>query len=1791
MTKSLLHLRVLRCVLAALLAVTCAARGTVVITEFMAENDGFLSDVDGDSPDWIELQNKGSNAISLNGWYLTDDQTNRTKWTFPATNLAAGQFLVVFASGKNRATNGQQLHVNFQLANDGGYLALVQPDGVTIASEFRYPQQHRNISFGPNSPAPTAFPFLNAGALARWLVPADDALGLSWTAPNFDDSGWSNASTPLHFTAGPAPGAPVLRVDFNDDDSGEVGAANTEAGFDSMTLSSNPSTFGAITVQLAALNGGVLDDRDRGLPTQSGNLTLDQLYDDNIFVMGTTNGNGARVHITGLTPSTSYRLTVWSFDSQNAGARVSDWVETAGGFNRFITNGYSFDGSILPTRDTDATFGATLPSSSTGALTIEGRRNGGTSHGVFLNALQLAPLTGFAVSGNVAPMFASNASLYSRLPFQVGNTNGLNALTLRVKYNDGFVAYLNGTEVARRNAPAAATHDSTATATHSAAVTEDVALPGAPSLLMPGANVLAIHGLNRHSTNADFVLEPQLVGSIVSVAPNGYTSPATPGASNGPAYFDVVRDTKFSVNRGFYDAPFSLSITCATAGAEIRFTTNGSVPSLTNGFAFTAPIPISGHSFIRAAAFLSGWIPSEVDTHSYIFLRDVLRQSNNIPNYPTTWQAAYPADYAVDPAIVNHPVYGATISNDLRSIPSLMIVSDHAGLWGPGTGIYPNSTSTGPAWERAASVELIDGDGSSEFATTSKLEMHGNASRDNVRTPKHSMRLSFNSTYGPTRLNYDWFGGGVAEHNGIILRSCGFVDGWAGRYADAGIYTSTETGETFRGLRYRPENTCYLRDVWVKESFRAMGWGASRSAFVHLYINGLYWGLYEPSERLDGSYFSLLHGGEENAWDVLVGNDVGGPPDIVNGFGTDWTNVLNIVNAGITNEAAYQAVAARVDLDNLIDYMMLHIFAESEDWPHHNWFVAHRRATNGVPGTKFIFSVWDQELTLDRLVRRNRINVNNSGGEVYGPGRVYAQLRAWPEFRRQFGDRIQKHLFNRGALTPSNNVARLLAPAAIIRNAIVGESARWGDARKTGVPSGQVGTGVTFTRDEWWQPEIDKLATNFLPKLTADNVARFRAGNLYPNLGAPEFNQFGGSVPSGFGLVITHTNSSGTIYFTTDSSDPRVYGNGGVAIEAQAFFGTVTINTPTLIRARVLNGGTWSALVEAVFYPPQDLSKLALTEIMYHPPDVGATNSDEFEFVELKNTGTNVLNLSGLKFSGITFTFTNGTLLAPGGFFVLVRNPVAFSAKYPGVPVNGVYTGRLDNGGESLALTHALGGGVFSVTYDDLAPWPVTADDFGFSLVQKEPGLSPAPDDGFKWRASSSVGGSPGRDDPLSFIAPVLINEILTFPSSNPDPVPVDRIELFNPTSTNVNIGGWFLTDDPAFPKKYRIPDGTVLPAGGFATFDESQFNPTPGTNNSFSLSLAGEQVYLFSADASTNLTGYVHGFAFGAAQRSVSFGRYVNSIGEEQFPPLASNTFNSTNAKPRFGPIVINEIHYHPTPDGDEFIELMNDGVHSRPLFEIGRPTNTWRLSGINFALLEPIMLPPNGLLLIVATNPAAFRAKYSVPTNVIIVGPFTGTLQDSGERLELQYPYTYSNEVLYVTVDSVRYNDKSPWPPGADGGGMSLQRTSVYAYGDDPIIWRAAAPTAGFHNGESDRDGDGMPDAWEVATGTDVNQADGNRDDDGDGFTNYQEFLAGTHPRDAQSRLRVDRVDAVNGEVHFEFTAVSNRTFTVQFKDSLNAPSWLPWTNIPAAPQTRTISISVPTNNSPRFYRLAAP
>ncbi len=1152
-----------------------------------------------------------------------------------------------------------------------------------------------------------------------------------------------------------------------------------------------------------------------------------------------------------------------------------------------------------------------------------------------------------------------------------------------------------------------------------------------------------------------------------------YFTPPTPGSNNPPSNITgLVADTKFSHDRGFYDTNFSLSITCATPGVTIRYTLDGKAPTTNVGVTYSGPIAITNTAVVRAFAYASGLLPSDVDSQTYLYVRTVPNQATNgqaPAGWPATWGGNV-VDYGMDPDIVNVAPWKDTITNDLKTIPSFSIVVNLDDLFSAGTGIYANPGQDGPLWERPASIELLNPDGDPGFQINCGIRLRGGFSRS-TDNPKHAFRFFFRQEYGASKLNFPFFGPtGAKSFDKFDLRT---MQNYSWSFGGDG-------------------NMMCLRDVMSRDAQLAMNGLGTRGNFYHLYINGIYWGLYNSEERPEAAFAESYVGGREEDYDTIKQLD-GYLSGATDGNTAAWYRLWEAATNGFVSNSNYFRVQGRnangtintnyenlVDVPNMIEYMLVILYGGNLDAPisnflgndsPNNWYgFRDRSGQNG--GFRFVshdaehtlLNVGEDRTGISNLVETIPPNtygairedwtcgnpLTQAGGAAAAqqrstPQYIWFRMHQNPEFRILAADRIFKHCFNGGPLSVPGVRSLFLARSNEIERAIVAESARWGDSK----------VASPFTRNNWLSAMNN--AANFLSGRTAVLISQLQADGLYPSITPPAFNATNGAVASGFVFRMTNSNPSSTIYYTLDGSDPRLIG-GAVAPSAVAYSGPITVNTITTFRTRVLSGGVWSALNEVTLYPPQDLSKLLVTEIMYHPPAIGLTDGDDFEFLELKNTGTNALGLAGMTFSGITFTFPAGATLAPGQFYVLAGN-AAFTSKYPGVTVNGTYSGRLANSGETIGLFHPLGAQVWSVTFGDLTPWPVTPDGFDFSLVPVNPNANPEYNDPANWRASSNLGGSPGADDPAFTVPPILINEILTHTETN-----IDFIELFNPTTNLVDIGGWFLTDDPAVPKKYRLPDATFINPLGYVVFDETHFNATPGTNNSFSLNAHGDDVYLFSGNASTNLTGYDHGFSFEAAADEETFGRYVISTGEAQFPAQITPTPGAANAGPRIGPLVINEIHYNPAVPQLEFIELLNISSNAVLLFDVTWPTNTWRLNGLGYTFPTNLTVPAGGFLLLVPTNVAAFTNQYAVPAGVQILPPFAGNLQDSGERLELQQPDTTgTNGVGYITIDAVRYNDRAPWPPAADGSGPSLQKRLPSLYGNEPLNWKAAAPTPG--------------------------------------------------------------------------------------------------------------------------------
>ncbi len=775
----------------------------------------------------------------------------------------------------------------------------------------------------------------------------------------------------------------------------------------------------------------------------------------------------------------------------------------------------------------------------------------------------------------------------------------------------------------------------------------------------------------------------------------------TPGGPNDQVSVreSAVSPVDFSVERGIYDAPFTLELSTATPGASIRYTTDGSEPTETYGTIYTGPISIGTTTALRAVGVKAGFLPSYLDTHTYIFLDSVLAQPEDPPGFPSTWgihRNGEPviADYEMDPEVVNNPSDRDLIRDAFKSIPTLSLVTDVQNL-----DIYANPGERGEAWERPVSAELFYPDSERlGFQTNAGLRAQGGVGRTTI-IPKHSFRLFFKGKYGATKLEYPLFPDSpVTSFDTVTLRG-GMNRNYAGKLREPRVHLNLTT---------------YTRDEWLRSSQIAMSGIGSHGMFVHLYINGLYWGLYNVVERPDASFMSSYLGGEKEDWHVL--NHSG----LVSGSGDRFETLHRLADArGLEDPEKYAEIRQYIDIAQFIDYVILNFYSGNEDWGPTNWYAGIRN-----PDGKAKYFSWDGELS---WIDGAWLYSSPPGAPIIRTEELIRALMQNPDFKMEFADRMYKHLFNDGALTDANSRARWEKINEPINLAIIAESARWGDVRYE----------QPISRTDWLKAYEEVLAQ--MDGNVEKWIALTREAGYYPPIDPPAFNQHGGLIPTGFEM--TMAAPEGTIYYTTDGSDPRVPVTGTAASTALIYQSPVVLTTTTHIKARLLAGDVWSALHEATFRVGEPEERLRITEIMYNP-----MGGDDYEFIELKNDGDTEVDLSNVSFEGITFSFPSGTILPAGEFIVLVQNPIAFAEKYPDVPVGGTYQARLSDKGEEIILKDRQGNVLISVPYDDENGWPVSPDGRGDSLVFID--LDGDPHDPKNWRASAGLHGSPGADDP-----------------------------------------------------------------------------------------------------------------------------------------------------------------------------------------------------------------------------------------------------------------------------------------------------------------------------------------------------------------------------------------------------------------------------------------------------------
>lgn len=1278
----------------------------------------------------------------------------------------------------------------------------------------------------------------------------------------------------------------------------------------------------------------------------------------------------------------------------------------------------------------------------------------------------------------------------------------------------------------------------------------------------------------------------------------GYFTNATPGAANATGGGAFGPEVVFSRLSGTFQQPFSLQLSCADPTAQIRYflATDVATASMTNlpdatSPLYTGPIAINGSMQVRARAFPTrlNVLPGERTTETYIQIDSgaaVVQSSLPIVLFHNFGGGTPPVGYDQSAVMM---VFGTGLGTASLANPPDLVTRIGINIRGRSTQGLPKSSYAVETWD--------------EFNDDRDVEVLGMPAESDwvfYAPNSYDRPLIHNSFIHELSRQIGRYSSRVRMVE--VFRSFGngpVVYGPAAQTSYGGIYVLEEkikrNSQRVDIAQLGPGDTNavsitggYMLKIDQQDSDERM-----------LYAGGQAMVFVEPDMKDYQAYpgRARQENYARNYFDAFY-NALLGP---------NWTDP-------VTGYRAY------IDVPSWIDHHILNVLTLNADSLRLSGYFFKDRESKVEMGP-----LWDFDRSMGTSgdwrpynplswMATNPLGGGDYGTDYFNPGNVYhnpwySQLFYDPDFWQAWIDRW--HDLRRAEFADTNLAAIVDFFAAQIIPAQPRESQRWADTRpRSGFIAAPDGT-YSHTFPGTYPGEID-----FMKRWLRD-----RTGYIDSSLVAPPTVTVGGNVSQGFVATVSLPagEPSRQIYYTLNGTDPRASG-GGVAsgtLVATAPF-NLTINANTRLVARHYdsshsnqNGAGhppvnsfWSGPAAATYVvnPPA----LALTELMFNPAD-----NEELEFIELKNVGTAPISLLGVHFTqGIEFRFgasNQVTSLAPGQYVVLVRNQVAFTARYPSVNnIAGQYSGGLANEGERLALRGALEEPIFDFRFNDT--WQAVADGLGFSLVpQDESAATSTYTNPAGWRASSRPGGSPGAADPAPVPVPgVWITEVLT----HTDPPAVDAIELFNPTTNAADIGGWFLSDEADQPDKFRIPSNTVLQPGAYVTFTEEQFNPGAG---GFALSSLGESVYLFSADA-TGLTGYRHGFAFGAQTNGATFGRFVSGDGREQFVTEKASTLGAQNLGPKIGPIIINEIRYAPAgtldPNTlDEFIELRNISSQPVPLFDPAAPTNTWQLAGgVDFQFPEGVTVPPGSFLLLTGFDPvrqpdalSLFRSRYSLDSSVVVLGPWSGRLANEGESIQLLYPdkpevapSAIPGFVPMVLAEALDYSPLPPWP--ATGASNSLQRVAGFAFGNDPLHWQAAAPTPGRANpgsAETDTDGDGLPDAWELSYGLAPDDPTGDNgaggDPDGDGMTNSGEYMAGTDPQNGADVLGFASVAVFEETCVLDFIARPGQVYTVERRDALGAASnWIPlMENLTGNGNMRVLD---PAAGNERFYRLSS-
>ena len=672
----------------------------------------------------------------------------------------------------------------------------------------------------------------------------------------------------------------------------------------------------------------------------------------------------------------------------------------------------------------------------------------------------------------------------------------------------------------------------------------------------------------------------------------------------------------FSKKHGLYDRKnLVVSIFSSDPEAEIHYTTDGSTPTAQSA-RYKSPVVLKKTACLRAVEVKDSVVSSRVTTATYIFVSSVLAQQGTPSGYPTQWgsycqiSGTAKADYDMNAAMTQDEKLQPHIVAGLSEIPILSLVTDKDYFFSHDTdpetgGIYiytgtPVGNSIGRGWERPVSAELMGGPQEHDLTIDCGVSIHGGHGRLPEKNPKHSLRLKFKKEYGAGKLSYPLFDRERTEDFDQLVLRCHFGNSWQHWNSPGRTYAQ------------------YARDLWARNMQGRMGHAYSRGLYVHLFINGLYWGLYNIAERVDDTFCKTHFGGKKGEYDVIKQEEEGGNHiEATEGTVDKWNQLFDIAQYAADDAYYYQlqglneageedeTVEPLLDMDNFIDYILINQFGGNTDWDEHNWYAVARR---GDEPMGFHFICWDTEQIFESPTE-NILKLNTKGR----PTRVFQNLMENPQFLHRYMDRAHELLTNDGWLTEKAVVAVWDSLYHTIENAIYDEAARWGDYRLVVHPYSS--RGKDYDVDNYYMSERNRLLSNYFPTRSRIFLEQLVKQGWYPHSEAPQLLVNGQAISTDTLSCDDELTfaSDGKVYYTTDGLAPVSWAGGDhqghLTASANIYSrGNLNENLPhdgqwISIRAIAQNSNEWSPAIQHRFFLAAPSAIVAVHEEEHNADD------------------------------------------------------------------------------------------------------------------------------------------------------------------------------------------------------------------------------------------------------------------------------------------------------------------------------------------------------------------------------------------------------------------------------------------------------------------------------------------------------------------------------------------------------------------------------------------------------------